>query len=59
MKQIRSSKFSKFLAYYLAIMMLVQITQPMQMYALTEGPSQPEFNSFTPIGTSDMVDLAS
>ncbi|CAM4040521.1 MULTISPECIES: hypothetical protein [Flavobacterium] len=59
MKQIRSSKFSKFLAYYLAIMMLIQVTQPMQMYALTEGPSQPEFNSFTPIGTSDMVDLAS
>lgn len=31
----------------------------MSLYALTEGPSQPEFNSFTPIGTSDMVDLAS
>lgn len=28
-------------------------------YALTGGPSQPEFNSFTPIGTSDMVDLTS
>ena len=40
-------------------MMFLQITQPMQMYALTSGPSQPEFNSFTPIGTSDMVDLAS
>lgn len=59
MKQIRSSKFSKFIAYYLTIMMFLQITQPMQMYALTSGPSQPEFNSFTPIGTSDMVDLAS
>ena len=59
MKQIRSSKFSKFLAYYLAIMMFIQVTQPMQMYALTSGPTQPEFNAFTPIGTSDMVDLAS
>ncbi|NJM80353.1 MAG: hypothetical protein HC854_13410 [Flavobacterium sp.] len=29
------------------------------MYALTSGPTQPEFNAFTPIGTSDMVDLAS
>ncbi|PHK29257.1 hypothetical protein VF13_40250, partial [Nostoc linckia z16] len=28
-------------------------------YALTSGPSQPEFSSFTPIGTSDMVDLTS
>lgn len=59
MKQIRSSKFSKFLAYYLAIMMFIQVTQPLQMYALTSGPTQPEFNAFTPIGTSDMVDLAS
>jgi hypothetical protein len=59
MKQIRTSKFSKILAYYLAIMIFLQVAQPMQMYALTEGPSQPEFNSFTPIGTSDMVDLAS
>ena len=59
MKQIRSSKFSKFLAYYLAIMMFLQVTQPIQMYALTSGPTQPEFNGFTPIGTSDMVDLAS
>lgn len=59
MKQIRTSKFSKVVAYYLVIMMFLQIAQPMQMYALTEGPSQPEFNSFTPIGTSDMVDLAS
>ncbi len=59
MKQIRTSKFSKILAYYLVIMMFLQVTQPTQMYALTEGPSQPEFNSFTPISTSDMVDLAS
>ncbi|TGD56851.1 hypothetical protein [Flavobacterium humi] len=59
MRQIRESKFSKIIAYYLMIMMALQVTQPMQMYALTEGPSQPEFNSFTPIGTSDMVDLSS
>jgi hypothetical protein len=59
MKKIRESKFSKIVAYYLIIMMVLQVTQPMQMYALTTGPSQPEFNSFTPIGTSDMVDLAS
>jgi len=58
-KQIRKSKFTKVLACYLAMMILLQMVQPMQLYALTEGPSQPEFNSFTPIGTSDMVDLAS
>lgn len=59
MKQIRESKFSKIVAYYLIIMMVLQVTAPMQMYALTSGPTQPEFNSFTPIGTSDMVDLTS
>ncbi|THF49200.1 hypothetical protein E6C50_13240 [Flavobacterium supellecticarium] len=58
-KQIRNSKFTKVVAWYLALMMFVEITQPIHMYALTSGPSQPEFNSFTPIGTSDMVDLAS
>ena len=58
-KTIRTSKVTKFLIYYLCIMIFLQIAQPMSAYALTEGPSQPEFNSFTPIGTSDMVDLAS
>ena len=58
-KTIRESKVTKITTYYLAIMLFLQMVQPMQLYALTEGPSQPEFNSFTPIGTSDMVDLAS
>lgn len=58
-KKIRTSKVSKVIACYLSIMLFLQVTQPMALYALTEGASQPEFNSFTPIGTSDMVDLAS
>lgn len=58
-KQIRSSKLSKILSSYIAIMIFLQVTQPIQIYALTSGPSQPEFNSFTPIGTSDMVNLSS
>lgn len=58
-KQIRTSKATKVIACYLALMIFIQLTQPLAAYALTEGPSQPEFNSFTPIGTSDMVDLAS
>jgi len=57
-KQIRNSKFTKFVASYLAIMVFLEMTQPLRMYALTGGPAQPEFNSFTPIGTSDMVDLS-
>ncbi|WP_124019388.1 hypothetical protein [Flavobacterium hydrophilum] len=55
--QKKVSKFKKLLAIYLAMMILLETLQPMQMYALTSGPTQPEFNSFTPIGTSDMVDL--
>lgn len=58
-KKIRNSKVTKVVACYLVIMIFLQITQPMTAFALTDGPSQPEFNSFTPIDTSDMVDLAS
>ncbi|MFH6994552.1 hypothetical protein [Flavobacterium sp. FlaQc-48] len=58
-KQRKISKFKKTLAIYLAMMILLETFQPMQIYALTGGPSQPEFEAFTPIGTSDMVDLAS
>jgi hypothetical protein len=58
-KQVKKSKFKKTIAIYLAMMILLEAVQPMQMFALTGGPKQPEFESFTPIGTSDMVDLAS
>ncbi len=56
---IKKSKYSKIVASYLAIQLLVTTIQPSQLFALTGGPSQPEFNSFTPIGTSDMVNLSS
>ncbi len=55
--QKKTSKFKKTMAIYLAMMILLETLQPVQMYALTSGPTQPEFNAFTPIGTSDMVDL--
>lgn len=58
-QQVKKSKFKKTIAIYLAIMILLETFQPMQIYALTGGPSQPEFESFTPIGTSEMVDLSS
>lgn len=56
---IRTSKLSKVIASYLAIQLIFTTVQPSSVFALTSGPSQPEFNSFTPIGTSDMVDLSS
>jgi hypothetical protein len=58
-QHIKKNKLKKIIAIYLAMMILLETFQPMQLYALTGGPSQPEFESFTPIGTSDMVDLAS
>lgn len=59
MKKIRESKISKFLVYYFSIMIVSQVVAPTGAYALTSGPTQPEFNAFTPIDTSDMVDLTS
>ncbi len=56
---IKTNKFSKVIASYLAIQLIITTIQPSNLFALTSGPSQPEFNSFTPIGTSDMVDLSS
>lgn len=55
---IRKSKYSKIIASYLAMQLLLTTVQPSNLFALTSGPSQPEFNSFTPIGTSDMVNLS-
>ncbi len=56
---IRTSKYSKIIASYLAIQLVLTSIQPSNLFALTGGPAQPEFNSFTPIGTSDMVNLSS
>lgn len=55
---IRTSKVSKIIASYLAIQLMLTTVQPSNLFALTSGPSQPEFNAFTPIGTSDMVNLS-
>jgi len=43
----------------MVVVFLLTTFNPNQAYGLTGGPAQPEFNSFTPIGTSDMVDLSS
>lgn len=58
-KQIRTSKVTRVVSCYLALMIILEMLQPMVAYALTGGPGQPEFSAFTPIGTSDMVDLSS
>lgn len=57
--RIRQSNTFKATCVTLALSILFEIIAPAQVLALTGGPSQPEFSSFTPIGASDMVDLSS
>ena len=57
--KIRNSFFGKATSLIMVVVFLFTTFNPNQAYGLTGGPAQPEFNSFTPIGTSDMVDLAS
>lgn len=52
-------KVYKGVAVFLAINLLTQIGFPTAAWALTGGPSQPEVESFEPIGTTEMVDLFS
>jgi hypothetical protein len=58
-RNIRKKKVFRFVAAYLALSLLAQIVAPTAALALTSGPSQPEFQSFEPAGTSDMVDMFS
>src|SRR5690554_7837113 len=57
--KIRRSRYTKGIALLLAVSFLSEILAPTRAFALTGGPAQPEFNSFTPVGTSDMVNLSS
>lgn len=57
-KQIRQSKFTKIFSFYLGLTILFQMFGTASVFAGTSGPSQPEFNSFTPISTSEMINLS-
>lgn len=53
----RKKKIYRAVAAFLALNMLAEFVFPVAAHALTNGPSQPEVQSFEPVGTSDMVDL--
>jgi hypothetical protein len=53
------NKFHKPIAVFLAFNILAEVLFPTMAYALTGGPSQPEVQSFEPVGTTEMVDLFS
>ena len=52
-------KLQKHSSLLLALLLFFEVSYPTQVLALTGGPSQPEVQSFEPIGTSDMVDVFS
>ena len=56
---IRNSFITKLIAVFLLLCFLTELLQPLQLMALTGGPSQPEMAGFTPMNTENMVDLFS
>jgi hypothetical protein len=55
-KKLRKRRYLRFIAVFTAFTMLFEGMFPLRVFALTGGPSQPEVQSFEPVGTSDMVD---
>ena len=47
----------KVLAVFMVLSMIYEISYPTLAWALSGGPSQPEVQSFEPVGTTEMVDL--
>lgn len=56
---MRKFTYRKKVAIALLALNVYQIIYPNLVYGLTSGPAQPEMQQFTPVGTSDMVDLFS
>lgn len=54
----RRRKLLRKIAIFLAVNSLLQVIFPVVSYALTSGPTAPEYTSFEPVDTSDMVNLA-
>jgi len=54
---LRASKLARMLALFFAISVVNSVVAPSVAWALTAGPSQPEVQSFEPVGTNQMVDL--
>jgi hypothetical protein len=55
----RRKYWFKCIAVFACLNLLAQAFYPTIVFALTAGPSQPEMQGFEPIGTTNMVDLAS
>ncbi len=51
------NKSRKYIASFFLAVFTFQHLMPLKALALTSGPASPEFSSFTPAGTTGMVDL--
>jgi hypothetical protein len=58
-QRIRESRFAKGVSLYLVFEIFANLFHTNAALALTGGPSQPEVESFTPVGTTEMVDAFS
>ena len=47
----------KVIVAYVIIAHISQLIGPSELYALTSGPTTPEVSSFTPVGTSELVNV--
>lgn len=54
--RIRNSRWVKSIAMVMIFQILFPLIIPPEAHAITGGPAQPEFTTFTPVGVSDMVD---
>jgi hypothetical protein len=53
--KFRNSRTQRIVSAFLVINLVVEIVSPTMAMALTAGPAQPEFSSFEPVATTDMV----
>ena len=57
MKFLYKPKAKARFAIFFLFIFIAEILSPVASYAITGGPSQPEMESFAPVGMSEMVDL--
>jgi hypothetical protein len=57
--KILNRRYKTKIAKLLLVCFSIQFLTPLQAFALTSGPSQPESSSFEPVGTTDMVNIFS
>ena len=57
--RFRRSRILRVFCIFTALNILFTIVWPTVTYALTAGPNSPEFSTFTPVATTDMVNVFS